>query len=70
MLLINPDQDLNSLEHVFAEHTLLVAKPDQLVKRRGKLGLIQLKVTFDQVTEWIKKKFVDVNYKLEMLLII
>jgi len=26
MLLINPDQDLNSLEHVFAEHTLLVAK--------------------------------------------
>ncbi|XP_055702913.1 ATP-citrate synthase isoform X2 [Phlebotomus papatasi] len=33
--------------------TPLVAKPDQLIKRRGKLGLITVNKNFTQVKEWI-----------------
>jgi len=35
--------------------TKLVAKPDQLIKRRGKSGLILLKADLPQVQEWINK---------------
>jgi ATP citrate (pro-S)-lyase len=31
----------------------LVAKPDQLIKRRGKSGLLLLNATWDKVKEWI-----------------
>lgn len=31
----------------------LVAKPDQLIKRRGKLGLIKVNVNFEEVKQWI-----------------
>jgi len=31
----------------------LVAKPDQLIKRRGKLGLIAVNKNYQQVKEWI-----------------
>lgn len=34
----------------------LVVKPDQLIKRRGKSGLIGLNLTFDQVKEWITER--------------
>jgi ATP citrate (pro-S)-lyase len=31
----------------------LVAKPDQLIKRRGKAGLLALNKTWDEAKEWI-----------------
>ncbi|XP_068717882.1 ATP-citrate synthase-like [Montipora capricornis] len=34
----------------------LVVKPDQLIKRRGKLGLIQVNVNGDQAKEWITER--------------
>lgn len=34
----------------------LVVKPDQLIKRRGKLGLIKINADFDQVKEWVTEK--------------
>lgn len=33
--------------------TKLVVKPDQLIKRRGKLGLIKVNVDFPQVKQWL-----------------
>ena len=34
----------------------LVVKPDQLIKRRGKLGLIKVNVDLAQVQEWINER--------------
>lgn len=34
----------------------LVVKPDQLIKRRGKLGLIKVNVDFATVQEWVKER--------------
>ena len=34
----------------------LVVKPDQLIKRRGKSGLILLNATWPQVVEWVEAK--------------
>lgn len=34
----------------------LVVKPDQLIKRRGKLGLILVNATYPQVKEWISQR--------------
>jgi len=34
----------------------LVAKPDQLIKRRGKLGLIKVKADFDEAKQWIQER--------------
>ena len=34
----------------------LVVKPDQLIKRRGKLGLIKVNVDLQQAKEWISEK--------------
>ena len=31
-------------------------KPDQLIKRRGKLGLIKVNVDLAQVQEWINER--------------
>ena len=33
----------------------LVVKPDQLIKGRGKLGLIKVNVDFTQVQEWVNE---------------
>jgi ATP citrate (pro-S)-lyase len=35
---------------------LLVVKPDQLIKRRGKAGLVGIKLTYDQVKDWIRQR--------------
>lgn len=35
---------------------LLVAKPDQLIKRRGKLGLIKVKTDLNGATSWIQER--------------
>ena len=34
-------------------NTKLFAKPDQLIKRRGKAGLLALNKTWDEAKEWI-----------------
>jgi len=34
----------------------LVAKPDQLIKRRGKAGLIAVNKTFDEAKEWVMER--------------
>nr|CAD7614115.1 unnamed protein product [Timema genevievae] len=34
----------------------LVVKPDQLIKRRGKLGLIKVNVDLNSVKEWISAR--------------
>ena len=36
--------------------TKLVVKPDQLIKRRGKLGLVGVNMTWDEVQEWITER--------------
>ena len=33
-----------------------MVKPDQLIKRRGKLGLIKVNVDFTQVQEWVNER--------------
>lgn len=35
----------------------LVAKPDQLIKRRGKLGLIKVNVDFNEAKKWVSENF-------------
>jgi len=49
---ITPDSKLPSW--VFT--TKLVAKPDQLIKRRGKAGLLALNKTWDEAKPWIAGK--------------
>lgn len=34
----------------------LVVKPDQLIKRRGKLGLIAVNKNFTQVKQWVDER--------------
>lgn len=34
----------------------LVAKPDQLIKRRGKLGLVKVKLDLEGAKKWISEK--------------
>jgi len=34
----------------------LVVKPDQLIKRRGKAGLVGLNLTWDQAMDWIRER--------------
>ena len=34
----------------------LVVKPDQLIKRRGKLGLVKVNATLDDVRAWLGEK--------------
>ena len=34
----------------------LVVKPDQLIKRRGKLGLIKVNANFEEVKQWVQEK--------------
>ena len=34
----------------------LVAKPDQLLKRRGKLGLVKVNASYPEVQEWIGQR--------------
>jgi succinyl-CoA synthetase beta subunit len=36
--------------------TKLVAKPDQLIKRRGKAGLLALNKTWEEAKPWIIQK--------------
>lgn len=55
---INPNTDLESLKEKepWVTQTKLVAKPDQLIKRRGKLGLVLLDATWDNAQTWLKEQ--------------
>lgn len=53
----------------------LVVKPDQLIKRRGKLGLIAVNKKFDEVKKWVNdrmgkdQKIGNANGKLRKFII-
>ena len=46
----------------------LVVKPDQLIKRRGKLGLVGVDRDWTQVQQWIKEKM-NSEVKVRMTLL-
>eukprot|EP00096_Caligus_rogercresseyi_P004195 TRINITY_DN1836_c0_g1_i1.p1 TRINITY_DN1836_c0_g1~~TRINITY_DN1836_c0_g1_i1.p1 ORF type:complete len:1079 (+),score=274.71 TRINITY_DN1836_c0_g1_i1:30-3266(+) len=43
-------------DHPWLLNEKLVVKPDQLIKRRGKLGLIKINVDFEEVKQWITEQ--------------
>ncbi|KAF9788688.1 ATP-citrate synthase [Thelephora terrestris] len=49
---ITPDTQLPAWVHT----TKLVAKPDQLIKRRGKAGLLALNKTWEEAKQWISER--------------
>lgn len=49
---ITPDTQLPG----WVFNTKLVAKPDQLIKRRGKAGLLALNKTWEEAKEWIAQR--------------
>ncbi len=55
---IGPDADLEKLStlHKWLNTEKLVVKPDQLIKRRGKNGLVLAGATWAQAKDWIKEK--------------
>lgn len=59
-LQIEPRTDLDvvasSPGNEWLHTTKLVVKPDQLIKRRGKSGLIGLNLTWDEVKQWIQER--------------
>lgn len=57
-VLITPKTDLDVLpsQEPWLLDGELVVKPDQLIKRRGKLGLIGIKLDWDGVKEWISER--------------
>eukprot|EP01084_Bolivina_argentea_P013924 26064_1 len=56
MYFVTPDTDIDLAESPFDKDARLVVKPDQLVKRRGKLGLVGLNKTFGECIEWVKER--------------
>ncbi|WP_457642512.1 ATP citrate lyase citrate-binding domain-containing protein [Persephonella sp.] len=71
-ILITPETDLDKIpeQYPWVKETPLVAKPDMLFGKRGKLGLILFKkekagdVTWEDAKEWIKQKMseeVEIN---------
>jgi ATP citrate (pro-S)-lyase len=60
-LAINPQSPNAPIKAAAQEHTWLateklVVKPDQLIKRRGKSGLIKLNATVDEADAWIQER--------------
>ncbi len=49
-------QCCSSKLNVFCSFQKLVVKPDQLIKRRGKLGLIKVNATYDEVKAWVNER--------------
>ena len=58
--LVTPTTDLDGLPQaepwILESDTKLVVKPDQLIKRRGKAGLVGIDLSYDQVKEWISER--------------
>eukprot|EP01064_Diplonema_japonicum_P033069 TRINITY_DN642_c0_g1_i2.p1 TRINITY_DN642_c0_g1~~TRINITY_DN642_c0_g1_i2.p1 ORF type:complete len:1061 (+),score=374.60 TRINITY_DN642_c0_g1_i2:54-3236(+) len=57
-VLITPETDLETLQgaHPWLAEEKLVAKPDQLIKRRGKGGLILLNADWSAAKTWISER--------------
>eukprot|EP00743_Colponemidia_sp_Colp-15_P002459 GILK01002666.1.p1 GENE.GILK01002666.1~~GILK01002666.1.p1 ORF type:complete len:1084 (-),score=207.83 GILK01002666.1:177-3428(-) len=57
-VLVTPEVSLDMLaaQNPWLLKEKLVAKPDQLIKRRGKRGLIALNVTFEEAKQWIAER--------------
>ena len=59
-VLVTPETDLDKLPQeepwLIESNQMLVVKPDQLIKRRGKAGLVGIKLTYDEVRAWIEKR--------------
>lgn len=57
-VLITPSTSMDDLvkEEPWLEHTKLVVKPDQLIKRRGKAGLVGINLDWPQVQTWISTR--------------
>ncbi|KAG7362086.1 ATP-citrate synthase [Nitzschia inconspicua] len=57
-VLITPTTDFNeiALQEPWLLETQLVVKPDQLIKRRGKAGLVGIKLDWAQVQAWIGER--------------
>ena len=53
-------------EHQWLLNTKLVVKPDQLIKRRGKAGLLGINKTWSEVVEWIKERM-NTEQKVEVV---
>lgn len=57
---LDPTSHMAQLKHRTNQPTLLfqslVVKPDQLIKRRGKLGLVGVNLTLDGVKSWLKPR--------------
>ncbi|XP_044303004.1 ATP-citrate synthase isoform X1 [Varanus komodoensis] len=55
---VTPETDWDRLiqEHPWLLTESLVVKPDQLIKRRGKLGLVGVNLNLDQVKAWLKPR--------------
>jgi ATP citrate (pro-S)-lyase len=55
---ISPSTQIDTLpsQHPWLSKDLLVAKPDQLIKRRGKAGLILIKADFPKAKQWIGER--------------
>ena len=52
----NTNLELLPNQHQWLLNTPLVVKPDQLIKRRGKLGLIKVNVNYEQCKLWIEER--------------
>lgn len=50
------DQAESTYPWLFARDAKFVAKPDQLIKRRGKSGLLALNKTWSEAREWIEAR--------------
>jgi hypothetical protein len=48
--------DALAKENPWLLETKLVVKPDQLIKRRGKAGLLAINKTWPEVVQWIKER--------------
>ena len=55
---VSPDTNWDKLgaENGWLNSEKLVVKPDQLIKRRGKLGLIKVNANFGEVRQWVQEK--------------
>ncbi|XP_039214783.1 ATP-citrate synthase isoform X2 [Crotalus tigris] len=55
---VTPDSDWDQLiqDHPWLLTERLVVKPDQLIKRRGKLGLVGVDLNLEQVKAWLKPR--------------
>jgi ATP citrate (pro-S)-lyase len=55
---VTPSTAMASLaaKHPFLLEKKLVAKPDQLIKRRGKAGLLKLRANWEEAQAWINER--------------